>query len=372
MMNIIEPTLLLDVAKCKRNISNMVLKAKRNNIRLRPHFKTHQSKAIGQWFAEMGVSAITVSSLKMACYFAEAGWNDITVAFPVNILEIDRINRLAKRIHLNLLVEDSGSVAKLDELLEYSVNVFIKVDLGLNRTGVDSFDDNTLDSVINAIKEAEHISFKGFLSHAGNSYNCRSNEEIKKVHNESLLILRRLYDKYIVEYPNLDISPGDTPTCSICEDFSPATEIRPGNFVFYDLTQRLITSATVEDIAVAMACPVVAKHKNRNEIILYGGGIHFSKEFIDHGNGKRCYGELVSKLDSGWGNVIEGCYVSKLSQEHGTLKVTDKVFEQTEIGDVLLILPVHSCMTANLMRNYLTLDGKQLDYFDSTLEYFVG
>ena len=65
------------------------------NVRLRPHFKTHQSRQIAGWFREAGINCITVSSLKMAEYFAADGWDDITVAFPVNVLEHERINRLA-------------------------------------------------------------------------------------------------------------------------------------------------------------------------------------------------------------------------------------------------------------------------------------
>jgi D-serine deaminase-like pyridoxal phosphate-dependent protein len=72
---IIEPTLLLDEVKCKSNILKMVEKAERNGVRLRPHFKTHQSHAVGQWFRAAGVRAITTSSLRMACYFVADGWD---------------------------------------------------------------------------------------------------------------------------------------------------------------------------------------------------------------------------------------------------------------------------------------------------------
>lgn len=371
LSNITEPVLLLDETKCKCNIHKMVQKAKRNNVKLRPHFKTHQSKAVGEWFFELGVSTITVSSLKMATYFAEAGWKDITVAFPVNFLEIDRIERLAKKITLNIIVEDVYTVTQLSSLLHYPVNAFIKIDIGYHRTGIDGKDTETIDAVLAALDDADKIKFKGFLGHAGHSYNCRSNDEIKKIHAESLQVMKALLEKYSAAYPQLEISVGDTPTCSVCEDFSPATEIRPGNFVFYDLTQNKITSNTKDEIAVALACPVVAKHKDRNEIILYGGGVHFSKDFLDLGNGKRSYGELVWVQEKDWIAPVDGCYMSKLSQEHGTLKVTNEVFDKIMIGDVVAVLPVHSCMTANLMGGFTTLEGKRLDYMDYRKEYLV-
>jgi D-serine deaminase-like pyridoxal phosphate-dependent protein len=107
MVKIIRPTLLVDKEICLRNMERMAQKAAEHNLRFRPHFKTHQSLKIGKWFRQFGVEAITVSSVQMAEYFAGDGWNDITIAFPVNILEIDNINRLASGIKLGLLVENT-------------------------------------------------------------------------------------------------------------------------------------------------------------------------------------------------------------------------------------------------------------------------
>ena len=71
-----KPTLFLDEVKCRANIRMMSEKAKANGVIFRPHFKTHQSVEIGNWFREEGTQAITVSSVGMAGYFAKAGWRD--------------------------------------------------------------------------------------------------------------------------------------------------------------------------------------------------------------------------------------------------------------------------------------------------------
>lgn len=363
--------LLLDEHKCRSNIMRMSEKAAMNNVRFRPHFKTHQSKHIAEWFREAGVRYITVSSLRMAAYFAEDGWDDITVAFPVNTLEHERINHLARHIDLGLVVADTEDAVLLSGIIQHPVRVWIKIDAGAHRTGVIPEDRDTIDSILEVIRHSDNLSFSGFLTHAGQSYNCRSHDEIIRIHHESVALLVALAEDYRSVYPGLEISVGDTPACSIAEDFSMVSEIRPGNFVFYDLTQVIISSCTNRDIAVAVACPVVARHAGRNEIIIYGGGIHFSKEFIDLGDGRRIYGELVRVDEDGWGEPVEGCYVSKLSQEHGTLKVTDEMFRQIPVGDVVAILPVHSCMTANCLSGYTTLDGRQLEFFDIDKEYFI-
>jgi D-serine deaminase-like pyridoxal phosphate-dependent protein len=350
----------------------MAEKALRHNVRLRPHFKTHQSRQIAGWFREAGIICITVSSLKMAEYFAADGWDDITVAFPVNTLEHDRINRLAERIRLNLLVTGTEGALLLSQKLKFPAAIWIKIDVGSRRTGVQPGDRGTIDAILETVAASDKMSFSGFLTHAGNSYNCRSRDEVLRVHSESVGLLAGLAADYRSAYPRLEVSTGDTPTCSLSEDFSNVDEIRPGNFVFYDLMQAAITSCSKSDIAVAVACPVVAKHSDRNEIILYGGGIHFARDSIVRGDGTTIYGELVQVSGDSWGAPLKGCWLSKLSQEHGTLKVTDKVFTQINVGDMVAILPVHSCMTANLLAGYTTLSGERLDYFDIRKDYLDG
>ena len=125
LKHITSPTLLVNKQICKENILAIAEKAKRNNLIFRPHFKTHVSLEIGEWFRELGVDKITVSSLQMAVYFANGGWNDISLAFPVNIREIVQINQLAKRIQLNLVLENQEAVDFLGQHLEHELAIYI-------------------------------------------------------------------------------------------------------------------------------------------------------------------------------------------------------------------------------------------------------
>ena len=113
-----KPTLIIDTAKVKLHIENMQSKATASQVIFRPHFKTHQSAEIGQLFKERGIVKITVSSVSMARFFARHGWKDITIAFPVNLSEIDEIEQLASHITLNLLVESTFSTQYLADHLE--------------------------------------------------------------------------------------------------------------------------------------------------------------------------------------------------------------------------------------------------------------
>ena len=364
MIEMTEPTLLLDKGKCLKNIREIVERARRGNAALRPHFKTHQSREIGRWFRDAGVENITASSLKMAEYFAADDWRNITVAFPVNIHEIDRINSLAEKITLNLLIVAPETIEKLADKLKFPVNVFIEFDCGDHRTGVNADDYATIDRILGEIDRFELVNFKGFLTHAGHSYKIKSDKPaIAEIYRESVEQIKSLRKKYSARFPDLIISYGDTPTCSVIENFDEVDEIRPGNLVFYDLVQCDIGVCAPERIAVAMACPVVAKYPARNELIIYGGAVHLTKDFGILPNGERFYGKIVELNENGWEATETGAYLKSLSQEHGVISAPVEFVEKIEIGEFIGVLPVHSCLTADLNSAYLTTEGEKISKF---------
>lgn len=124
---------------------------------------------------------------------------------------------------------------------------------------------------MNIVAPDVNIKFEGFLTHAGHTYNARSKEEILQIHKDNLRMLKNIKERYIDRYPQLKISLGDTPSCSLADRFGVADEIRPGNFVFYDVTQLKIGSCDWYNIALAVKCPVVDINRHRNEAVIYGG-----------------------------------------------------------------------------------------------------
>ncbi|WP_372948339.1 alanine racemase [Mariniphaga sp.] len=365
MTEIIRPTLVIDKGICLHNIERMAQKAKDFQLRFRPHFKTHQSAEIGDWFRIYGVEAITVSSVQMAEYFARYGWNDITIAFPLNVLEIINVNRLADNIKLNVLIENREAASALAIKTTHKIGVYIKIDTGSNRTGIEPSKISLINSILEILAENKKITFKGFLTHAGHTYSARSTNEIFSRHFDSLLKLRTLKQRYLSYYHNIEISIGDTPSCSICTNFSGVDEIRPGNFIFYDLMQQNLGVCSFEDIAVRMVCPVVAKHASRNEIVIYGGAIHHSQDSLLNIDGKQSYGRIVINKNNEKKLLSPRNYVARLSQEHGILKVSQKNFPLFQVGDLVEIIPIHSCLTANLARKYLTTEGEEIEMINT-------
>lgn len=351
----LRPTLIINKKTCRKNIIKMAGKASNSNVVFRPHFKTHQSVEVGSWFKAEGISKITVSSVVMASYFAHQGWEDILIAFPVNILEIDQINQLASEVKLSLMVDSDFVVQFLRDKLSCGVDVYVKIDTGYHRTGIPANEIDFIRNLIFSIAGSSKMRFIGFLTHSGNTYQAKSASEVLEIHQESVCQLNNLKTHFLNQFPSLVISVGDTPSCSIIDDFSDVDEIRPGNFVYYDTMQYFLGSCSLEEIAACVVCPVVSKNSFRKEVVVYGGAVHLSKDFVLDRNGNKNFGLPVNLKERDWGSVYPDSYVSSLSQEHGIIKASDQLFEQINIGETIGIIPVHSCLTANLLKNHTSI-----------------
>jgi len=355
-----EPHLLLNTEIARSNISRMLTKCKDNNIVYRPHFKTHQSAEIGELYRELGVDCITCSSFKMASYFADNGWTDITVAITVNQYYADDINALASKINLNILVEDVAVINELEAQITSPVGLFIKIDAGYHRTGVDVEDFDQIKKLLGALKLCKNLIFIGFLGHAGNTYDARGKEQIIDLATPAMHQFVALKVFLKDEFPLMQLSWGDTPSCSVLEHFEGIDELRPGNMVFYDYVQSIIGSCELPDIAVCMKVSVIAVHPKRNQVIVHCGAVHLSKDRVELPDGTISFGKVVEIDGNSWDINKEVGEVIALSQEHGTIRVGDDLMHSIKPGDTLAILPVHSCLTVNLMKEMYTNSGQKI------------
>ncbi len=343
------PTLVVLRSRAQQNIRRMTEKAGLSGIPLRPHFKTHQSVEIGEWFRKAGVNRITVSSVSMAEKFAAGGWKDITIAFPVNILEAERIDALAGELKLGVLVDNTVSAEALNRLVANPLSVWIKIDTGYNRAGVPWNNAGSIGKLAELIASGGSHSFAGLLTHAGQSYTVTGRDEHARLF---ALTAERMQEARAALPPALRgtclISVGDTPTCSAVDLFEGVDEVRPGNFVFFDLQQMLIGSCAQNEIAAAVICPVVGVYPERGEAIIYGGAVHLSKQADKLDGEKSFHGYVVSWDGRSWGPVEPGHYLKSVSQEHGIVHYGPDI--PVKPGDLVAVLPIHSCLAMNLLK----------------------
>ena len=346
------PLFIIDRAKVRRNIERMAVKARQSAVALRPHVKTHQSAAVADWMREFDVKSITVSSVDMAVYFRRAGWDDILISVPVNPHQLPEIDDLAADTDLHVILESPVTARALVMGIRHPLNVWIEIDTGYQRTGIPVDRPDLIARVADVLQGNNRLRFQGLLSHDGQTYAAAGPDEVRSIARASLKAQSEALE--ILEsagYQDLKLSVGDTPSCSLVDRFPPpVAELRPGNFVFYDLTQARVGACREEDIAAAVACPVIAKYPDRGEFVIYGGGVHISKEALKPAESAASFGKIALFSEGGrsWAESIHGAFVSSLSQEQGTIRGVGGLLDKVQIGDPLAVLPVHACLTANL------------------------
>src|SRR5207247_4250129 len=98
------------------------------------------------------------------------------------------------------------------------------------------------------------------LSHAGHGYHAASEEELNDVARREAGTLMSLRERAAHAGVALDeLSVGATPTLRFSAKQRGLTELRPGNYVYFDRTQVALGSASLGDCALTVLATVVSK-----------------------------------------------------------------------------------------------------------------
>ena len=354
MQPITRPRAVVLENNCRKNLIKMADKAQKMNAEFRPHFKTHQSVEIGRWFRDAGITGITVSTPEMAEYFIDDGWTDITIGFPFFRAQLETLKRLSDRCHFKLFVHKPEDVVALKKSFTNPVSLIIEIDAGYGRSGIAADNLAQIQDIIGKIKDSDTVRFHGFYIHDGDTYNVQGKAAVEEIIERNLSAFRNLKK----HFPDAALCLGDTPSASLLSNFTGIDELSPGNLVFYDLMQINIGSCSFNDIGLLIHAPVAQEKPGSDECIIHGGAVHFSKDRITM-DGNITFGQPVAFNEDGTIKKIEGASLIALSQEHGTIKglTALKKGYGTEGLKEVWICPVHSCLTANLFREYYTPSG---------------
>jgi D-serine deaminase-like pyridoxal phosphate-dependent protein len=338
----------IDFGRVEQNIAQILTDSRFDGIAFRPHFKTHRSEAVGELFRKAGVGKITVASLPMAKYFAANGWDDILIAIPANPALANKYDELAGKINLSLLIDCRYSLTLLLQTLKNPIRFCIKADAGYGRAGIEAEKHASFLELIQMVEDSKKHRFGGIISHFGNTYHASSDQEIKDINLSSLSKLKSLKSFVESETGNACfLSIGDTPSLPYytSEMLAGVNELRAGNFVYYDMMQVALGTCRIENIAMAFKTTVLSVYSSRNEALVHAGAVHLSKEKCLMPDGKAGYGAVVRLLPNGCiGEVVQNCFVDRISQEHGILRCSQEFFNEFSLGSTIGILPVHSCL----------------------------
>lgn len=338
------PVTIVDLDVLERNIESMAAFCRENGVALRPMVKTHKAPLVAKQQMQAGAVGVLVATLDEAEEMARVGIVDITIAYPlIGVGQRERLLRLASRTKLTLSVDSWAAVEAYSEIFgpvtkqgRDPVRVLIIVDSGGRRLGVSPDDAVALGQVIAA---ASGLTLAGVATHPGHVYGCSSPDEVEAVAaQETGAVLAAAEQLRSAGFSIDTVAVGSTPTARFAGRVDGITEIRPGNYVFYDAIQVALGAARPEDCSLRVVGTVLSRPTASSAVIDVGSKM-LSSDRGAHGlELVRGYGAVVGRPD---------IVVERVSEELAVLALPEGT--ELAVGERLQIIPNHACTACNLV-----------------------
>lgn len=371
------PAVLIEHGVLERNLARAAQRARSLGVALRPHIKTHRSVEIARRQVALGTLGITCAKPGEAEVFADSGFEDIRLAYPV--VGADKHSRLivlSDRSQISFCVDTLEGARQAGAVWAAAgrrARVLIKIDCGYGRAGI-RWDDEALGAFASELFHLEGLEVIGVLTHAGQAYHGPGPGE------DPVTVLRRharqeraraetaasVVRASIGGEGAFEVSIGSTPTfwhLEVSDHGSGAgeprlTEIRPGNYVFHDLTQVALGAAGLEDCALSVLVTVVSRRERDGALHLL---VDAGKKTLtsDQRVGQTGFGRVYASAVAGdVPELVPEVELCALSEEHGWLRAPREVAWQ--VGDRLRVAPNHSCVVASTQDRLVEVDGPDL------------
>ena len=136
------PAVVVDLNVLEANIARFADYAQRHRLHLRPHTKTHKSPAIAQMQVASGSHGITVAKTGEAEVMADAGLDNILLAYPIfGEKKLGRLATLALKKKITVAVDSAvtaEAISRAARTAGSTFDVLVELDVGMRRCGVAS------------------------------------------------------------------------------------------------------------------------------------------------------------------------------------------------------------------------------------------
>lgn len=349
------PFLALDPERMERNIARLGARLQKLGVAGRPHMKTHKSVEVGKRMSRE-IGPITVSTLREAEEFADAGFRDIVYAVGIAPSKLARVEALRRRgVNLAVILDSEAAARAVADASRRNgdrIPALIEIDADGHRAGL-SPDDPEILTIARALVEGD-AELRGVLVHAGESYGCTTPDALEAAaENERTAVVGVAERLRAAGLPCPVVSVGSTPTSHFARDLDGVTEVRAGVYIFQDLVMAGIGVCTLDDIAISVVASVIGHRPEKGWIITDAGWMAMSRDrgtaaqAVDQGYG------VVTSMD---GTLYEDLVVVRTSQEHGTMAIrpgSGASLPDLPVGTRVRVYPNHACATAAQHERYV-------------------
>lgn len=330
------PSLIVELDRMSANLDRGAAYAKQHGLSLRPHIKTHKSPLLAHEQLRRGAGGLTCATPYEAEIMSEVA-DDILVMYPpVGSQRAKRLAQLAQRRRLTVALDSETAAQDLSRAaaeLGSTVRVFVELDAGMHRVGVQSSADAV--ALARRIGSLPGIELAGIAFYPGHVRGPVSE------HAAQLAALSRLVADVKAAFeragmPLRVVSAGSTPTLWQTHEIEGVTEMRPGTYIFNDRTTAEIGACAPDDCALTVLATVVSTAVP-GQAVIDAGAKALGREPMRGGSGDG-FGCLWSDP-----TVV----VKSMSEEHGILDLSRSSW-RPRVGERVRVVPNHVCIVVHL------------------------
>src|SRR5438132_828687 len=332
------PFLYVDLDRMSSNIEAMAAAVRDLGVRLRPHAKTHKVPEIARLQIAAGATGVTVSKVSEAEVFADAGIDDLFVAYQVVApAQRERLVRLARKSQLWCAVDSREGAEFLSSgavVAGIRLQLMLEIDLGIGRTGVRAgVAARELAQRIPDLPGLGRVGGDGFRGVRAFAEGAESRERWGRAEGEALVAAA--YDLRACGLPIAEVSAGSTPTALPAGSVRGGTEIRPGPYLFGCANIVAQGAMRADDVALFARATVISRPADDRAVVDAGSKTLSFDAPWEPGRG---FGYLASD---------PATRVVGLWEEHGVLRLGE-MSRGLRVGDRVSIVPNHVCTAINL------------------------
>ncbi|MHA8098739.1 D-TA family PLP-dependent enzyme [Aquirufa aurantiipilula] len=340
--NIQSPGLLVFPDIVKENIAYVLSLVNGDPNRLRPHIKTHKTKEVNDLILAAGIKKFKCATIAEAELLALSIAPSILLSIQPTGPNIERLATLVKtypKSEFACLIDDFHAAQAISQVflkLGLTIQVFIDINVGMNRTGIVPA---KTEALIHQIVKLPAIELRGLHAYDGHIRDLDLDERKSHVQRD-FIEFKALVQSISPEYPDLELCVGGTPSFLVHHQ-NPAYVCSPGTFVFFDAGYSILYPEDSLKPALYIISRIVSKPSKTTICLDLGhksvaaeNNIDNRVRFIDHPEFK-----LLSQ-----------------SEEHGIVEVPNS--ELYEIGQEFYMIPYHVCPTVALHANLQVIENE--------------
>ncbi len=358
LLDVQTPCLVVDRKRLTGNVHRLQKRFANTEVKLRPHLKTIKSIEAARFLFDPGQPA-TVSTLKEAQVFGQAGFTDLLYAVAISPAKLDQVSFLRRSgIDLKIITDNiaaAEAIAAHCRETGDAIPTLIELDVDRHRGGVSPDRPTELVTIGAALTHGARL--EGVLTHAGESYNLSDEGALKQAaEGERSGALRGANSLRRAGLPCPIVSIGSTPTAFSLECVDGVNEVRAGVYMFFDLVQAGIGVCSIDDIALSVLATVIGRQTDKGWILVDCGWTAISS---DCGTACQATNQHMGLVCDLTGRPFGDLVLLHVNQEHGVIAVrpgSQGQLPDLPVGSRVRILPNHACATAAQHDKYQIVD----------------